>query len=230
VRRAKTHFELTPAEYERSRRGHLERRRRDIVQRALRQVPEGGRVLELGSGTGSLLAELAARRPDVEFLGVDVEPKMVAYAEAHHAPPNVRFESADPAEASLGAGGTHDLAVSIDVLHHVTQLEPFVSAIARLLRPTGSWLAIEPNIWHPYVFLSQERMRRAGLGEDHFRPWRAERVFRGAALVVAEKRYALFFPGWLDRVPRRLARIEPPLERFRFLGGSVVYRLERREL
>jgi hypothetical protein len=45
---------------------------------------------------------------------------------------------------------------------------------------------------------------------------------------VRERRYALFFPGWLERVPAAIAWVEPLLERFRLLGASVVYRLVRR--
>jgi len=229
MRKARTHLEVTPAEYDRLRSGHLERRRREIVRDALKRVvPSGGRVLEIGCGTGSLLAELAADRPDVEFLGVDVESKMIEYARAHHAAPNVRFERADAAEVALGPEASYDLAVSVDVLHHVPGLRPLVMSVRRLLCPGGRWLAIEPNVFHPYVFLSQERMRRAGLGEDHFRPRIGERIFREAGLAIDERRYALFFPGWIERVPRPVAWIEPLLERFRLLGGSVVYRLERR--
>ena len=225
--RKKTHFELTPDEYERHRSGHLERRRQAIVRDALHDVPHGGRVLELGSGTGGVLAELAAERPDASFVGVDIEQKMVDYAQATHAQANVRFVCADPSTTPVLPDDSCDFVVSVDVLHHVGDLHRFVRTVSRLLRPGGRWLVIEPNSVHPYVFLSQERMRRAGVGEDHFRRRVAEPLFRAAGLTIAQRRFALFFPGWLEHVPRQVAWIEPLLERFRLLGGSVVYLLAR---
>jgi hypothetical protein len=97
-----------------------------------------------------------------------------------------------------------------------------------LLRGGATWLALEPNVFHPYMFWSQGRMRRAGFDEDHFRPWVTEPQLREAGFEVAERRYAFLFPGWAERVPAAVSWIEPLLERFRFLGAGVVYRLVRR--
>jgi hypothetical protein len=97
-----------------------------------------------------------------------------------------------------------------------------------VLRPGATWLAIEPNVFHPYIFWSQGRMRRAGFDEDHFRPWTVEPRFRETGFAVIDRRYAFLFPGWIERVPAAIAWLEPLLERFRLFGGSVVYRLERR--
>jgi hypothetical protein len=108
----------------------------------------------------------------------------------------------------------------------VRDLEAFLAGLHSVLAPGARWLAIEPNVFHPYIFWSQERMRRAGLDEDHFRPWAVEPTLRHAGFAVADRRYAFLFPGWLEHVPPSLAWLEP-LERFRFLGGSVVYGLER---
>jgi len=222
----KTHFNLTASEYEQSRTGHLHRRRRDLVadELAARAAP-GGRVLEIGCGPGALLADLAATHDDVEFLGIDVEAPMIAHARELHARHNVRYELVDlrnerPDERA-------DFAFSIDVLHHVGDLRAFLVGVHDSLRAHATWLAIEPNVFHPYILLSQERMRRAGYDEDHFRPWKVEPLFAEAGFQLLDRRYAFFFPGWMQRVPTAVARIEPPLERFRLLGGSVVYRLAR---
>jgi tRNA G46 methylase TrmB len=81
----KTHFNTTPAEHEQQRRGHLEDSRRRLVEReVVAQTAAGGTVLELGCGPGGMLAQLAAAHPDVTFLGLDVEPKMIDYARSHH--------------------------------------------------------------------------------------------------------------------------------------------------
>jgi SAM-dependent methyltransferase len=188
-------------------------------------VASGATVLEIGCGPGGLLAELAFKRPELEFVGVDSDPRMIDYARSANVRENVRYELADfvgerPAVLA-------DFAYGIDVLHHVHDLPSFLEGVRQALRAGGTWLVIEPNVFHPYIFWSQGRMRRAGLDEDHFRPWVAEPALRAAGFALRDRRYALLFPGFVQSVPKPLARIESVLERLRPIGGSVIYRLER---
>jgi trans-aconitate methyltransferase len=222
----KTHFELSAAEYERSRGGHLGRRRRQLVERELEaHVTDGATVLEIGCGPGALLAEIAGERPELDFLGVDVESRMIEHARKAHAGENVTYELVDLGEESPSFEA--DFAFSIDLLHHVHDLPPFLAGVHSVLRPGATWLVIEPNVFHPYIHWSQARMKGAGLDEDHFRPSVVEPLFRGAGLDLASRRYAFLFPGWIEHVPRVLTWAESALERFRLTGGSIVYLLER---
>jgi len=219
----KSHFELSPAEYERRRQGHLHRRRIELVAREVACLAAGATVLELGCGSGDVLAAVASARPDVRFLGVDLDPAMIDHATTTHAAPNVTYGRRDlVAEPPAVAAG---LVFGIDVLHHVHELDPFVSAVAAVLAPAGIWLAIEPNSRNPYIWLHQERMRRAGLDEDHFRRAAFERAAAAAALEVVGRSAAFVVPGAVQRVPRAVERFERLLERVPALGGSVVYRL-----
>lgn len=53
----------------------------DLSARCLdRLLPEGGRLLDLGCGSGRALAYLAQRRPDITAVGVDLAPNMLAFA------------------------------------------------------------------------------------------------------------------------------------------------------
>jgi SAM-dependent methyltransferase len=188
------------------------------------QVP-GATILEVGCGPGAALAQLASEHPDAEFVGVDLDPRMIDYAATHHVRENLRYELADFLETRPTVSA--DFAYSVDVLHHVHDLNGFLNGLHRTLRSGATWVAIEPNVFHPYIFWSQGRMRRAGLDEDHFRPWAVEPKLRACGFAVRDRRYAFLFPGRIRRVPGTLARLESALERFRPLGGSVVYRLER---
>jgi SAM-dependent methyltransferase len=191
-----------------------------------RRICSGDTVLEIGCGPGSLLAELAREHPETEFVGIDIDPQMIEHARDHHQGANIRFEVVDLSRKRVVDDAA--FAYSIDVLHHIRALPLFLPGVHASLRADGKWLAIEPNVFHPYIYWSQERMRRSGVDEDHFRPWKVEPLLQAAGFTIVERRYAFLFPGWLERVPRFLAWLEPLLERFRFLGGSVVYRLERR--
>jgi trans-aconitate methyltransferase len=220
----KTHFNLSAADYEAFRTGHLEDRRRQLIEDAIASRTAPTRhVIELGCGPGKLLADLAGRRPEIAFTGVEIDPKMVEHARDRHRLLNVRYELADITRNELP--GRCDLLFSIDVLHHVHDLPPFLTAVRRLLETGGTWVAVEPNIYHPYIYYSQERMRRAGFDEDHFRPWVFEPLARQAGFAVRSRGYRFLFPGWIRRVPAFLGPVERLCERARFLGGSVVYTL-----
>jgi trans-aconitate 2-methyltransferase len=200
----------------------MQRRRAEIVS-SLLHLParEVELVVELGCGPGALVASLAAAWPSLLFLGVDVEDAMVEHARRAHAAANLRFERLDLEREKPNV--EVPAAFSVDLVHHVHDLHAFLRNVGALLVPGGLWVAIEPNVFHPYVFVLQERMRRRGLDEDHFRPWRFERGLRRAGLDVVSRRTAFVLPGSVQRVPRRLATLERAVERVPVLGGSIVY-------
>lgn len=189
------------------------------------QLVVGATALEVGCGPGGLAAQLAAEHRDAQFVGVDADPRMIDYAGTHHPGENLRYEVADFVQDRPAV--VADCAYSVDVLHHVHDLNGFLAGVKAALRRGATWVAIEPNVFHPYIFWSQARMRRAGLDEDHFRPWVVEPRLRDAGFAVRDRRYAFLFPGSVQRVPSAFVRLESALERFRLVGGSVVYRLER---
>ena len=219
-----THFELSPAEYEAGRQGHLHDRRIAIVAGDVAaRARAGDVVLELGCGPGDVLAAVAAAHPDVRFLGLDVDARMVVHAQSRHAAPNVEFRLQDLAEEQVEVRPR--VVFAIDVLHHVRRLDALVGNVADALLPDGVWTAIEPNSRNPYIWLHQERMRRAGLDETHFRPEELERAAARHGLRVLARSTAFLVPGFVQSVPRPVARMERRLERVRRIGGSVVYRL-----
>lgn len=220
----KTHFNLSPEEYAAHRGGVVEQRRHQevlsLLEKPLSQVRS---VVELGCGPGKFLADIARLYPDVSFTGIDTDARMIEHASRTYRMPNLAYALRDVSREKTDL--VCQLLFSIDVIHHVHDFPAFFQAVHRMLSPGGIWLAIEPNIYHPYIYYSQERMRRAGFDEDHFRPWAAERRFLEAGFTIASRRYLSLFPGWLPRLPRFFMQMEKLLENARFLGGSVVYRL-----
>jgi len=220
----RSHFELSPAEYEARRQGHLHDRRIALVAGDVRsRVRAGDVVLELGCGPGDVLAAVAVAHPDVRFLGVDVDARMVVHAQSRHAAPNVDFRLQDLAEEP--ADVQPRVVFAIDVLHHVRRLDALVEHVSEALLSDGMWTAIEPNSRNPYIWLHQERMRRAGLDETHFRPEELERAAARHGLRVLGRTSAFLVPGFVRTVPPPVARVERRLERVGSLGGSLVYRL-----
>jgi ubiquinone/menaquinone biosynthesis C-methylase UbiE len=111
------------------------RRFADDVARA---APDGGAVLDVGTGPGVLLVELAARRPDLRLTGVDVSADMVAAATRNLQPLGERASARVGDVTSLPfPDRSFDLIVSSLSLHHWDRPEAAVPELARTLRPGG---------------------------------------------------------------------------------------------
>ena len=119
----------------------LRRLYRRIADDLVSVIPEGATVLDVGTGPGVLLAELAHRRTDLRLAGVDLSADMIAAAERNVA------EFAD--RASMRTGDVTALPFdddSFDVIvtslssHHWDDPVSAVPELARVLRPGGRFI------------------------------------------------------------------------------------------
>ncbi|ADG76351.1 Methyltransferase type 11 [Cellulomonas flavigena DSM 20109] len=111
------------------------------AQRASRDAPQGGRVLDVGSGPGALVRTLARRRPDLRVDGLDVTPQMVAHARGVLARAGLAGRTAvtvGDAAAMPFADASFDVVVSTMSFHHWSPLATAVREVLRVLRPTGT--------------------------------------------------------------------------------------------
>jgi len=104
----------------------------------LATVPAGGRVLDVGAGTGTLAIALAAARPDVDVSGIDGDPEILALARAKPGAEGVRFELGLAGRLELPDASV-DAAVMSLVLHHLAPdaKRRALADVARVLRPGG---------------------------------------------------------------------------------------------
>jgi len=101
-------------------------------------APNGGAVLDVGTGPGVLLVELAARRPDLRLTGVDLSADMIAAATRNLEPFGERACARVGDVTSLPfPDRSFDLIVSSLSLHHWDHPEAAVPELARILRPGG---------------------------------------------------------------------------------------------
>jgi ubiquinone/menaquinone biosynthesis C-methylase UbiE len=130
--------------YEEGWRGRLHHEISDRTMRlALAQVPAPHRVLDVGSGTGYLLRQLAARSPDaVELVGVDAAAEMVRVAEESTPDPRVRF-LAGTAEHLPGPDGAFDLVVTTTSFDHWADQEAGLRECARVMAPGGRLVLVD---------------------------------------------------------------------------------------
>ena len=97
--------------------------------------PPAGLTLDLGCGEGRLTRELGTRGYDV--VGVDASTALVD--EARSVDPSGRYEVAS-IDALPFADGAATLAVCVNVLPHVRDLNAAVAEVARVLAPGASFL------------------------------------------------------------------------------------------
>lgn len=112
---------------------------RRIAQDALGDVPRGARVLDVGTGPGHLVAALAQHRPDLEVVGVDVDPRMVDRATANLAPLGTRATAVVGDVASLPLPDDQfDLVVTTFSLHHWGDPTRGGTEVERVRAPGGA--------------------------------------------------------------------------------------------
>ncbi|HUS17143.1 MAG TPA: class I SAM-dependent methyltransferase, partial [Chloroflexia bacterium] len=97
-------------------------------------------ILDLGCGTGEL-APIFLRR-GYRYLGVDIEPERIAYAQRQH--PRGRFQVMDAAGLRCD-DASFDHVLVTGVFHHLSDAEvtAILAEMHRVLRPDGRALVME---------------------------------------------------------------------------------------
>lgn len=202
-----------------------------------------GAVLDAGCGTGGLLANLRAERPDVHLVGLEWADPAARRAAVKSGTPIVRGSvNALPfADASFNA------AIAADVLcHRAVEPEVALSELQRVLRPGGRLIVNMPAYaWllsaHDYQVHNARRhtarQLTALLHQSGFRQVRA-RYWNGLLLpLIVVQRKVLArgqaasdvapFPPWLDATLHAVTEFERHL-RFRLPVGSSVLAIAER--
>ena len=108
------------------------------VQR-LMQYAKGGRVLEVGSGTGGFLS--AARNRGFEPYGVELSTSGVEHSRQVHGLTNIIQGTVEEGKFE---SSSFDVVFTWHVIEHVLDLDGFVREIHRVLRPGGLlWIGTE---------------------------------------------------------------------------------------
>ncbi|MBC2836288.1 class I SAM-dependent methyltransferase [Paragemmobacter straminiformis] len=125
----------------------------DQIGPLIAALPAGARVLEVGCGTGFLLARMAAMRPDLGFTGLEpIGPGFAAFADTlariKAAQTNVAIYH-DGIETFSDARG-FDLVFSVNVFEHVADWRQAVDNGMALLVTGGRKVILCPNYAIPY--------------------------------------------------------------------------------
>ncbi len=104
-------------------------------------------ILEIGSGTGTLLAELVRRGHQVQ--GVELRNDFINQAHAWYGA--LPLQAIDGIELPFG-DRSFDVVMSFDVFEHIPDSDAHLREVARVLRPRGAYVLQTPNKWMNVIF------------------------------------------------------------------------------
>jgi SAM-dependent methyltransferase len=135
-----------------------------------------GEVADMGMGSGTGSHALAALYPELQVIGVDVDPTMVTLAKERYQLPNLRFQEGDIAKPCFPQGSVEAILDS-SVLHHVTSFTAYDrEAAARALAVQAGQLApdgvlivrdfLDPGSGECWLDLPETDFKGAADGDD----------------------------------------------------------------
>lgn len=112
-------------------------------------IPEGARVLEIGSGLGNLLAAVKPSRG----VGIDLSPEMVKEAAQRH--PTLEFRAGDA--ETLDLDEKFDAIILADVVGHLVDIEATLRGLRHVCRPqTRIVVSYYSHLWEPILRLAEK--------------------------------------------------------------------------
>ncbi|MBI1762631.1 MAG: class I SAM-dependent methyltransferase [Acidobacteria bacterium] len=208
------------------------------VQRQVNEAMRSGhwtptdRVLEVGCGMGRYTLPLAERGVRVE--GLDLSPVLLERLREFNAGRfDIPLYAADLSAPPAQLLGQYDLVLGFFMLHHLHSLDECFAGLARLLKPGGRVVFLEPNPFNPLyyaqILLTPRMTWRAERGMLQMRRTTlAQTLARHGFINFTLRRFGFFPPllanqGWGAPVERVLERV--PLWRgllpFQIFSGEL---------
>jgi SAM-dependent methyltransferase len=184
----------------------------DYCRAHLRANVIGKRVLEYGCGSGAYALFIAKCGAEQVF-GIDLSPVRIAQAEENAARTgleNTAFQVMD-AEAMTFESEYFDFVFGGAILHHL-QLDKALSEVARVMKPGGDAMFVEPMGYNPAINLFRTLTPRHRVEDEHPFKRRDLRLINTTFQQVNHRFFHLFtllavpfrktrqFPWLLDRL------------------------------
>lgn len=133
---------------------NLVSRRRFAIEMTEAKVPTGGKILDVGCGTGHLAAELARR--GYQTWGTDLSEAMIQYAREHY--DAERFQTADIEKLPF-PDNTFDGIVCLGVMEYLASDGPALREMRRVLKPGGHVVITTPSSICPFFYMDRGLIR-----------------------------------------------------------------------
>jgi ubiquinone/menaquinone biosynthesis C-methylase UbiE len=103
---------------------------------AFAQIKNGDRILDVGTGTGSLASALETAMPSSEVVGIDPSEGFISYAKKNSKSNRTNFQIGD-AQALRFEDGSFDQTMALLVMNFIPDHNKAVAEMRRVTRPQG---------------------------------------------------------------------------------------------
>jgi len=112
--------------------------RSQLADLAAANLPDGGTLVDVGSGTGTFAIAFAERRPDANVIGVDGDPEILALAQHKPGSESVAWHEGLAGQLPLPDQSADVVTMSL-LLHHLLPPDKAsaLTDVRRLLKPGG---------------------------------------------------------------------------------------------
>jgi SAM-dependent methyltransferase len=121
-------------------------RNRLVVELVRRHFSQARSLLEIGCGTGFVLAGIHEAMPDVRLVGSDLHPAGLAFAAQRV--PGAELYQMDARRIPFDS--EFDVVIALDVLEHIEQDDRVLAELLKALRPGGVAIIAVPQ--HPWLW------------------------------------------------------------------------------
>ena len=126
-------------------RGNLQTNLEFLAQ--INLLKQNDRILEIGCGIGSIVAELSGQGYDIT--GTDISGEAIAYGLKKYGDIKLQVQ---PAQDLQFEDETFDVVLSFDLFEHIAQVDKHISEVYRVLRKDGLYLFQTPNKYSNVIF------------------------------------------------------------------------------
>ena len=173
--------------------------RRRLIENHVRAKP-GDKVIDIGCGSAPTLLWL----PEVEYIGLDINPDCIALARRTYASRGTFIVGTPQSIQGDSRFKAADIVIAIGVLHHLDdeEAEQCIRFAYDALNTTGRFVCHEP-CWIP----SQGAISKYIMSSDRGRNIRTEQQYCQLATKVFNK-----VDAWVDTKPMRIPYVTIVLE------------------
>lgn len=189
-------------------------------------------ILEVGCGMGKFTFPLLERGYNVT--GLDLSPVLLQKLLEHN---SNRFQfdliASDILDAPTELNEQFDYVIGFFTLHHFMNLDTYIKAMSRLLKPNGSIIFLEPNAYNPlYYFQIAFSPSMSWAGDKGVAMMTKSNFMRASKYAglehVSIKKYG-FFPPFVvnNKVGRFVERILERMKIFKTMSAFQIVKMDK---